>query len=369
MNNAKLVGTRFCPVCGGSEREASNGMSSRTGFQYLRHAAAPLGVSVEDLVRRAKVYKCKSCGSFFCDPWLGPELASSLFCAGAPDHMVGWADFEHWLHRRRNLNIFQVRNQRLYAVLAGRLGAVSSYAELGCPFQGFLLQLKGYETTPRERIRLFAKALNREPDVRWTKIARIYNAALRWCGRLVVISFRIQTVLASLAAHRKIPDKQGKIAARQDNHEEVPVSSLPKSRYLLTQDSAMGWGSNCVRFGASCRYFAHTVLGADVIPIGETHQNGFPKLDLVGIFNSLDHTTAPLEVIRRSLELAKHVLIVTHHASHAGKQHLFAFGDNFSTWLNRVLEGISVEDLRREVDVEGHGDYSYILLSRKADTR
>lgn len=111
----------------------------------------------------------------------------------------------------------------------------------------------------------------------------------------------------------------------------------------------MGWGSNCVRYGASCRYFARTVLDAHVIPINEADRTGLPRFDLIGIFNSLDHTTFPMDVIRRCLGLAEHVLIVTHHATLAGKQHWFAFSDDFAAWLGKSLEGITAESLHDEV--------------------
>lgn len=366
MNSMRLVEIKNCPVCGGTEREPSDGMTRRKlqGLHYIKHAAAALGISVEELVELVNTFRCLSCGSYFCDPWLSPEMASALFCASAPDHIVGWANFEHWLYPRRN-NIIQTRNQRLYAAVTRKIGSLSSYAEFGCPFQGFLLQLTGYETTPGKRISLFAQALYREPDIRWTKITRIHNAAQRWCSRLAVLGLRVRAVLVALAVIKGVLNKRGKIADRQVEHEEIPVASLPKQRYLLTQDTTKGWGSNCVRYGASCQYFAHTVLGADVIPMDEAHRNGFPRFDLIGIFNILDHTTFPMDVIRKSLELTDHVLIVTHHATHAGKQHLFALSDDFAAWLNKSLEGISTEDLHNEVDVEGTCDYNYFLLSRK----
>ncbi len=172
-----------------------------------------------------------------------------------------------------------------------------------------------------------------------------------------------------LAALKEEMTNQDRIAGGQARHVKIPTSSLPARRSLLTQDTTKGWGNNCVRYGAGCRYFAHTVLGADVIPIDDVHRNGFLNFDLVGIFNILDHTTFPLEVIRKSLELSDKVLVVTHNAIHAGKQHLFAFGDDFAGWLDKSLEEISVEDLYSEVDAVGVRDYNYILLSKKIGSR
>lgn len=371
MNNMKLVETKNCPVCGGVERVASDGMARMRlkgppleGLHYLKHVAATLGVSVDELVERVNTYRCLSCGNYFCDPWFSPELASSLFCADAPDHLFAWGGFENWLHRRPPV---QTLNERLYTMVTRKIGPISSYAEFGCPFQGFLIEWKGHEAAPSERISSFARALYREPDVRWSKITRLYNAGQRWCGRLAVFSLRIRGALVRLATLKEELNKGGSIKDGLAEYEDI-VSSLPRLRYLLTQDTTKGWGSNCVRYGASCRYFAHRVLGADVIPMDEAQRNGFPHFDLIGIFNSLDHTTFPLDVIRSSLKLADHVLIVTHRATHAGKQHLYAFSDDFPEWLNKSLGGTLAEDMNIEVDVEGHRDYNIILLTKKAGT-
>ena len=358
----RLVETRNCPVCGGMEREPSTGMARKRlqGLHYIEHAAAGLGISVEEYVDRVRTYRCLSCDSHFCDPWLSPELASALFCADAPDHIAGWSHFEDWMHPTPNLT--QVRNERLYLAVTRRIGAVTSYAELGCPFQGFLLQLKGYEAAPKQRVDLFAKALDRPPDVRWRKIVRIYHTAQRWCGRLAVLGFRARRFLRS-AAGVKPKDLSQSTTSHSLSKAAMPLSFLPQHRCLLTQDTINGWGSNCVRYGVSCKYVAHRVLDADVIPLVEAQQNNF-AFDLIGIFNSLDHIMSPLELLRTCLELTDHVLIVTHHATHAGKQHLFAFGEGFADWLNTSLKDVSAEDLGDEVDGEGCREYNCIFISR-----
>jgi hypothetical protein len=119
-----------------------------------------------------------------------------------------------------------------------------------------------------------------------------------------------------------------------------------------------------VRYGATCRYFAHTVLNADVFPLDEVCLSDSAKFDLVGVFHSLDHVTFPLEVVRKLTAVANHVLLVTHRAEKAGKQHLYALGDEFPAWLTAMIPTLSIEELSGEVD-DGHGTYNYLLLTRK----
>lgn len=349
-----LVPTERCPVCGAADREAADGMSTG-GTVYLRHAAAPLGLSVHQLIDRVHVYRCLSCGGYFCDPWLSPELASHLFCAGAPDHIAGWAGFEQWL-RGASGDVVSARNRRLLSAVTRRIGPVSTYAEFGCPFQGFLLHFRGSETTSSERLESFSLALHRPGDPRWTRLARIDHLFRRISSAAIMVVLRGTAVLDSMLGRRTA---------------DAPIASdrtpaVPSRRYLLTEDTSKGWGSNCVRYGATCQYFAHAVLGADALPLDEV-QAGSARFDLIAVFNSLDHSTFPVEVLRKALILSNHVLVVTHDASHAGRQHLYAFGERFGAWLTGALAGVSVEDLRSEVETGDRHDYNYLLLSRTPD--
>src|SRR5687768_17268139 len=73
-------------------------------------------------------------------------------------------------------------------------------------------------------------------------------------------------------------------------------------------------------------------------------------------------TIYPLEVVEQSVALAEHVLLVTHRASKSGKQHWYAFGDDFAAWLEKSIAGVRAIDLRAEVGVRY--DCNCILLSR-----
>jgi hypothetical protein len=357
-STSRLVRTSRCPICGSGQFEASDGMATGRdgdlqGIHYIKHGAAALGMSVEQFVEHATTYRCLSCRNYFCDPWFSPELAASLFCVDAPDHLFAWGAFENWLHRRPP---GETRNERLYMTVRERIGPIASYAEFACPFQGFLMTWRGHEMPPARRLDTFSAALRRPPDVRWSRISRVYNALQRGSGRIAVLALRARGLLVKLSMGLR--GSRGKSSERMSD-----VGSLPQRRYLLTRDTSIGWGSNCVRFGGSCRYFASTVLGASVLPMHEARSVAAARFDLIGVFNSLDHTAAPLEVIRELLQLSKHVLLVTHYAKHAGKQHWFAFSDDFSSWLREALPGVAVEDLVAEPD-RGEETGNYILLSK-----
>lgn len=356
-----LIRVIDCPVCGGIERVAApDGMArlkKDVGYHYLKHAAAALEITVEQLVDTARVFQCLNCHTFYCDPWVSQVVASRVFTSGAPDHIAGWGNFEHWISSS-NLNSVERANLTLYRLVEKKVGRLSSYAEFGCPFQGFLLLFKAREETPVARMRLFKKAMRREPDMRWTKMTKLHHAATRWANSLVMGYHRLRAIKESLRSGRDSvfdPEKGG---------------SLPENRFLLTQDTTRAWGNNCVRYGASCRYYAGEVLNADVLPFEEAAQEvacgDRERFDLLGIFNSLDHTSDPVKVIRKGLTMARHIVVATHHASYAGKQHQYAFDERFPQWLSTVLENAVVEDLTDAVIGHGKRSVNYLFISSDA---
>lgn len=353
----ELVPITRCPICHDRRRVPSDGMAVERGQRmqgrfYLEPVANVLQLTVEELAGKLQTYRCERCGNFYNDPWLSPELAATLFGVFGPDHLFAWATFESWLHRRPRFRT----NERLFDVVSRRIGPLTSYAELACPFQGFLTYFREVEATPRQRIGLFARALRRPTDPRWTTIPRLYHFAERAVGRCVVMGLRAKAV-ASFA--------RDKLAGVATGSPRTPASPLPKHRYLLTKNSTLGWGSNCVRYGGSCRYFSHLVLDAPPLPFDEVYRQRSHRFELIGIFNSLDHIGEPMGVIRRALDIADHVLLVTHQARRAGNQHLYAFSDNFPSWLTEVLDGVVATDLRAELETEDL-DRNFILLSHTA---
>lgn len=353
----KMIDVKRCPVCGNTSRqESSEGIASArgdSGRHYLKFAADKLQMPIEQLLDTIKVFQCDECRTFYCDPWISSETASYIFTDGAPDHMAGWGNFEHWLSAPCP-NAVGATNQRLYQLVEERIGRLSAYAEYGCPFQGFLLLFRGMEVAPDQRIDLFSQAMKRSPDIRWSTSPRVYLRAQRIAGALTIGYHRLRLKKEAMRAR----------AAEAIS----PCYPLPEKRTLLTQETTKRWGNNCVRYGGSCNYYSSRILGAEVLPFDEKlsiHTDGQPaEYDLIGIFNIIDHTNAPLEVLRSSLRLARHVVVVNHHASTAGKQHLFAFHHSFPNWLASTLKGVTVEDLSPFVGREVAGGYNFVLISR-----
>lgn len=348
-----LSSVSICPVCGDSERTLSaNGIASirkDSGKHYLKGVAEIMQITVNQLIEKIKVYQCSNCNSYYCDPWLNTEAAALIFNEESSDHMAGWANFEHWLSSER-LNKVEYFNSILYKNLVDKIGSVLSYGEYGCPFQGFLLLFRRLELAPKERINIFSSSIYRRVDVRMSTGARLHNVTQNLAHMLVIIYHWLRFI------------KEKKFTQIDQ------IGNLPTTRKLFLRRSTKAWGNNCVRYSASCTFYASKLLEAEVLPFGKglcnITNNSESSLDLLGIFNILDHEDDPLNIVVTSLKFAKHIIIVTHKAEVAGKQHLFAFHKSFPVWLQSILTDAYVTDLTHEMEKMGHYDYNCTLISR-----
>jgi hypothetical protein len=347
----------FCPVCGESARsKATRGISyikADTGRLYLQHTADNLDLSIEELLEEIKVYQCNNCKSYWCDPWLSARSSSQIFTQDSPDHMASWGNFEQWISKPK-YNTSPIANKILYKILEDKIGAISRYAEYGCPFNGFFFLFKGLEINQSQRINIFSRAMGRTIDPRWTFSMRIYR-------RLSILAQKITIGYHKL---RLIKEGGNSILSSLD------LKNIPNKRVLLTKGSVKQWGNNCVRYGGSCSYYSSSVLDVDTISFDENlsliEKGEQDKHDLLGIFNILDHANEPLKVIMESLRLANNLIIVTHHADTAGKQHLYAFHESFAEYLSKVIDSsFSVNDISKLVHDVNNNTYRYIFICKE----
>lgn len=344
-----LTKIKFCPVCGSKDRILSYGMSVEQGKNlqgryYLIHIAKMLGKSVENFASDIKIHQCLNCKTYFCDPWIEKSVAKKIFNNYSADHLFAWANFESWLHR---YSPQQLLLHNLFELIEKKIGKVEKYAEFGCPFQGFLLHFRGYELTPKARLKTFLNALLKVKDKRWSPMVLIYNYVTNFAGFVYVSLLSFRGFLVYLLGRSK----------------KIGGGMSPANRYLIGKETSIGWGGNCVRFGGTCKYFADTVLSAQNISFDELSELNENAFDLIGCFNIIDHHLDPLSVIKKHLKVSRNVLLVTHKPIYAGKQHLFALGDEFVDYLKKSLPGIKVDNLN--LTMKSFDPYNnYILLGK-----
>jgi hypothetical protein len=81
-------------------------------------------------------------------------------------------------------------------------------------------------------------------------------------------------------------------------------------------------------------------------------------IDIVGVFETLDHVRRPADLLRRIRDAARCILIVQHRAEHANRQHGFGFTEGLLDLLKKSLSPDSVIDLSKDLG----GGTSFVWL-------
>ncbi len=347
--NKLLIEVSRCPICNGSKRIEDEGMSEKKtlGYYYLKPVADNFGLSVDLLVENIKVYRCLECESFYCSPWFGIAPISQLFNVLSPTHIAGWRNFEYWL-RGKNIPTDD-RNEQIIKILTSKFGAPKSYAEFGCPFQGLLPIMETMRgTSPIGRIKRFSEAIRIPNDVRLTRLTFLYNTLHSSIMQFLKVLINLERLLGITKTH-----EGANLAAY---FEKV-------SKTLLTTDTSLSWGGNCTRFGKSCRALASSIFGADIVPLTEYSNQTSGLIDIIGVFNTLDHTRNPMQVLDKLTTIGRSIVLVNHRATSAGRQHSFAFANNLASYLQNRYANLNVIDLSGELEPPATKDF-VILIHR-----
>ena len=345
-DNLLLKEYKHCPVCKSAKREkAPNGIPSRGGESYLLHVSTRLGCSVTELMDQLEVFQCIQCKCFYLDPWLSDLQASNLFVTDSPVHRSGWANFQQWVDQLDNADLNRELPASVLEFIKSKYGKILTYAEVGCPFQGYFFRLAD-KSSSNSHDSFFLSLKAPELDNKFSTFPRIYRNLERSLSNLFILMFKV----------RKLRRKSSGLHAFR-----FEVTGLEKT--LLTEDSLFRWGSNCNAYGQSCKYFAQKCLEVQILPIeyGFEHKRTF---DLIGIHNSLDHSTDPIGLLTKCLRMSPMVLITGHRNKASAKQHLFAFSDESIEKIAALIGDVSVLDVGLHLNLPQNSDSFFYLIRR-----
>lgn len=344
--NAGLEHSENCPVCKASSRKADErpGAFDRTSGQaYLKPFADAAGLSLDDLYQSLKTFQCKACGAVFFNPWFDQSARNHIFVRGHPVHNVGWRSLQERFEQRLNPNL-QIAPRLLMEAVNARVGKVSSYVELGCPFQGLLLHMADDDLIDSVGRETFRFTSMRAQDYRrflpplrlFMRIGGLANAGAR---QLSVIRRQ----------RNRLRGRWYKDAFSEETRQV--------SRTFVPLQSSKFWGMNCSMFGDSCTALANHALGATVVSYPQFADSPATH-DLIGIFNILDHQDDPLSLLRRCLKKGRAVVCLGHEAP-ISPQHHFGLGRAFFESLSETIDSCLVEELSSEHS----GTVLYLLTS------
>ena len=87
------------------------------------------------------------------------------------------------------------------------------------------------------------------------------------------------------------------------------------------------------------------------------------KIDLFGIFHTLDHTFNPNKVLNYALNVSRYVIVYCHVNESLSKQHLFSVTKEFLNYLNK--QNIYTLNLTNMIDKKYRSPELYFLCSKK----
>lgn len=344
--HAGLTYSVHCPVCKASSDNADEkpeAFDRTSGQAYLRPYADSAGLSLADLYESIKAFECRACGAVFFNPWFDQSARNRIFIEGHPVHNVGWRSLQERFEQRLNPNL-QIAPDLLMEAVRARVGKVSSYAELGCPFQGLLLHMADDDligSVGRDRSRF--TSMRAQDYQRFLPPLRLF---MRLGG------------LANAGARQLsiVRRKRNRLRGRW-YEDSFPEETREVLRTFVPLQSSKFWGLNCSLFGDSCTALANRALGATVVPYPQFADSP-TTYDLIGIFNVLDHQDDPLSLLRQCLKKGRAVVCLGHEAP-ISPQHHYGLGRSFFESLKETIDSCLVEELSQE----DSGTVLYLLTS------
>ena len=298
---------------------------------YVRAIISDLKLKNKD-VKKIKVFKCSNCKLVQNNPWFSEEIARKIYSNIYGQHNRGWTNLLDFLKNGNTPDhgkLFDILNKSI---------KIKSYAEFNSPFMGMMINFfsKEYKNS-----RYFYKNL--------LKYIIIYLSSRQVAGkskRLQKLSFeKSKTFFNSLY---KLKNK-----------------NLIKKRikkYLFTDNSSLCWGQNDNYKSVNSRSFATEMFDLKILDLDKKEGNKI-KIDLFGIFHTLDHTYNPNKILKYALKVSKYVVVYCHVNESLSKQHLFSVTKEFLHYLNK--QNIYTLDLTNMIDKKYKSPELYFLCSKK----
>lgn len=347
MSSEILQRQKVCPLCGSNRRSrAVTGLARDKKPAYLLALAESFGIDFQELVGQLEDWQCETCRCVYVDPSLSREALNRLYFVASPIHNAGWSAFTQKLlgERAGEKHIDSIiKHVTTRGVQFGR------YLEVGCPFSGFAL-------THAEAARVRQGFLNSFKDGdRYQEQARrrILRHSVRFQRvpqRFMAMYFRVWLSLHDFRQHRRV---------------EVESSATTiNSLSFLTEFSGSRWSLGCRAFGSSCLTMMSATLNANLVSMGQFRDLPDGYFDLAGIFNSLDHSDSPSELLALVAQKSKWVLVTVHTLNDAYLQHRFAFSTETIPKLCRDL-GLQCNDLSGQIVEHSSNWMAYLIKSEK----
>lgn len=295
-----------CPWCGSKKRVTSNRYSLKINH-YLRDLCQMMSVDSSELMAEMTAYKCVDCQTNYLDPFLNKYILIKFFSERKYSHRAGWGKFLDVIKKGDSSNTYKA-SLKQFLTLSNFFDGADEYFEVGCPFMGFL-PLLGNQGDLTRTVSYFYD--NQERHVRENSFGTLYPKSI------------------SLWA-LNIQKMKSNFFQRKSRNQIGNNTTIPKYTGMLTTNSYLMWGVNCVGDQGICPLVAKKALGIENLTIDEFtlgSEQSHRKHRIISFMNTLDHQANPRQLFELALQNSKYVFVEIHSGGVIEKQHAFVLDE------------------------------------------
>ena len=317
-----------CVYCGSKKIKKEKNQFFPNNF-YLDAIRKDLLISEKEF-KRMKVYKCSKCFIIQNNPWFTEFNSRKIYSNIYGQHNRGWFNLISFVKKGLHPN-----HGKLFELLKKNIN-IKNYAEFNSPFMGLFFNFFSSEFKESKKFyNLFAKNIFG------------YLTSRQVAGQ----SKKIQNL--SIKKSQKFLEKI--IHLKNKN-----IIKKRINKFLFTDHSSLCWGQNDNYKSVNSKSFATEIFDLEILNI--TSECKKLKLDLFGIFHTLDHTFQPNKILNFALDTSKYVVVYCHVNPQLSKQHLFSLTKDFLKYLNK--KRIFTLDITDKIYKEYKSPELYFLCSK-----
>ena len=319
-----FIKIKNCPFCGSRNSNSIINKDLINNF-YVREIVSDLKITFNLLRKKLKIRRCENCKSVFFSVWFNNFFKKKIFLSVYGQHNMGWQnfhDFKKKLVTPNHGNLFKDLKKFI---------KFKSYGEYGCPFNGLMFDLLKEEIRDTSKLR---KYLN----------------------------------LNMKSLSNKVRDFNKKKIVRKKSI-SIPNVKRIYQKYFVIDSSFLIWGKNDISENCSSLSLADKIFNFDLYDSQEKELTK-KKIDLFGLFMTLDHCEQPLELLKKILKISRYVIIHAHTNVNITAQHSFVFTKNIKFFLKKIgihnvdITDTILKDVNRNKGLNYKTDEIYLLCSR-----
>jgi hypothetical protein len=297
---------------------------------YLKAIRTDLKIS-KRLIKKMKVFECKRCMILQNNPWFSESVSRKIYSNIYGQHNRSWANLINFVKKGVSPDhgsLFEILNRKI---------KIKNYAEFNSPFMGILLNFFSHE---------------------YKKSTKLYNNFSNY-----IIKYLTSRQVAGRSKKvRKLSERKSvKFLNKINLLKSRNLVRKKVNKYLFVDNTGLCWGQNDNFKSVNSKSYASELFDLKVLDLSDENKN--IKIDLFGIFHTLDHTFEPNKVLNFALDISKYVIVCCHVNSNLSKQHLFSLTPNFLKYLNK--KKIYTVDLTDKISKKYKSPELYFLCSRK----